>query len=143
MVKDNTKKINLYSIRYKNSMQPVDWKYYTKFYPNKPKAIQQLRLHTGLGLKEAKEVVDEIYLKVENGEVERRADNTVYSQAAYDKHAQMRREDMMTYSSQKREKVKKSGPTIGQGIGCGCFTILYIFFGTIFKVTSNYSKKRW
>ena len=35
------KKINLYNIRYKNSMQPIDWAYYTKFYPEKVKAFVQ------------------------------------------------------------------------------------------------------
>ena len=72
-------------------MQPVDWKYYTKFYPDKAKAIYQLRLDTGLTLKEAKEIIDEIFLKIENGEVERRADNTVYSQTAYEKYVQLER----------------------------------------------------
>ena len=140
MVKDNTKKINLYSIRYKNSMQPVDWKYYTKFYPNKPKAIQQLRLHTGLGLKEAKEVVDEIFARVERGEIERQEDNTEYSQAAYDNCYEMSREEKGSYYD--NDEWKTVGTAVGKGIGCGCFTVLSIFFGTIFTLTGNYSKKR-
>ena len=136
----NNKKINLYSIRYKNSMEPVDWKYYTKFYPNNAKAIQQLRLHTGLGLKEAKEVVDEIFARVERGEVERRVDNTEYSQAAYDNYKKVNREETRNYYD--NTEWKKVGAAAGKGIGCGCFTILYLIFGTIFTLTGNYSKKR-
>ena len=75
MAKDTNKKIDLYSIYYKNSMKPIDWKYYTKFYPEKAKAIQALRLDTGLSLTDAKAVMDEIFSRLEKGQVEKQPSN--------------------------------------------------------------------
>lgn len=63
------KKINLYNIRYRNSMQPIDWAYYTKFYPEKVKAIKELRMDTGISLKDGKDVIEEIFARLERGEV--------------------------------------------------------------------------
>lgn len=39
--------------------------------PNKAQAIQQLRLGTGLSLSEGKDVIDEIFARVERGEFEK------------------------------------------------------------------------
>ena len=86
MANTQNKQVNLHNIRYKNSMKPIDWAYYTKFYPEKTKAIQALRLDTGLGLKEAKEVVEEIFARLEKGEVEKRKVNAEY-QAPKNQHA--------------------------------------------------------
>ena len=65
-------KINLCNIRYKNSMQPIDWAYYTKFYPEKAKAIRELRIDTGVSLSEGKDVIEEIFARFERGEVQQR-----------------------------------------------------------------------
>ena len=69
------KKINLYNIRYKNSMQLIDWAYYTKFYPEKVKAIKELRMDTGISLKDGKDAVEEIFARLERGEVQQRPAN--------------------------------------------------------------------
>lgn len=39
--------------------------------PNKAQAIQQLRLDTSLSLSEGKDVIDEIFARVERGEFEK------------------------------------------------------------------------
>jgi ribosomal protein L7/L12 len=39
--------------------------------PNKAQAIQKLRLDTGLSLSEGKDVIDEIFARVERDEVEK------------------------------------------------------------------------
>lgn len=124
MAKTEPKKVNLYTVRYKNSMQPIDWKYYTMFYPNKSKAIQQLRLDTGISLSEGKDVVDEIYARVERGEVDVRPLN---KEASY-----------QNTKASSNEGLKTAGKTTG----CCLFGIFYIIFGVIFKLTSSYSKKR-
>ena len=124
MAKTEPKKVNLYTVRYKNSMQPIDWIYYTKFYPNKAQAIQQLRLDTGLSLSEGKDVIDEIFARVERGEVEKLPSN-------------------MESTYQKPRNSSNEGlKTAGKTTGCCLFGIFYIFFGVIFKLTSSYSKKR-
>lgn len=43
----------------------------TKTEPNKAQAIQQLRLDTVLSLSEGKDVIDEIFARVERGEFEK------------------------------------------------------------------------
>ena len=55
------KKINLYNIRYKNSMKPIDWSYYTKFFPDRDRAVQALCMDTDLKKSEANDVVTEIF----------------------------------------------------------------------------------
>ena len=69
------KKIDLYNIRYKDSMKPIDWAYYTKFYPEKVKAIKELRMDTGISLKDGKDAVEEIFARLERGEVQQRPAN--------------------------------------------------------------------
>lgn len=119
------KKIDLYNIRYKDSMKPIDWTYYTKFYPEKTKAIQALRLDTGLSLKEGKDVVDEIFARLERGEVQQRPAN---AEAPY-------KEPDISYG----EGLKN----VGKGAGCCLFSIFYIIIGVIFSLAGiNIGKKR-
>ena len=124
MAKDTNKKIDLYRIYYKNSMKPIDWKYYTKFYPEKAKAIQALRLDTGLSLTDAKAVMDEIFSRLEKGQVEKQPSN---AEPSYQPSKESYKEDLKT---------------AGKVTGCCLFGIIYIFFGAIFKLTSEYSGKR-
>ena len=124
MAKDTNKKIDLYRIYYKNSMKPIDWKYYTKFYPEKAKAIQALRLDTGLSLTDAKSIMDEIFLKVEQGQVKKQPSN---AETAY---------------QPSKESSNENLKTAGKVTGCCLFSIIYTFFGAIFKLTSEYSGKR-
>ena len=92
--------------------------------PNKAQAIQQLRLDTGLSLSEGKDVIDEIFARVERGEVEKLPSN-------------------MESTYQKPRNSSNEGlKTAGKTTGCCLFGIFYIFFGVIFKLTSSYSKKR-
>ena len=119
------KKINLYNIRYKDSMQPIDWTYYTKFYPEKAKAIQALRIDTGLSLKEGKDVIDEIFARLERGEVQQRPAN---AEAPY-------KEPDVSYG----EGLKN----VGKGAGCCLFSIFYIMIGVVFSLAGiNIGKKR-
>ena len=119
------KKINLYNIRYKNSMQPIDWTYYTKFYPEKAKAIQALRIDTGLSLKEGKDVIDEIFERLERGEVQQRPAN---AEAPY-------KEPDVSYGDGLKN--------VGKGAGCCLFSIFYIIIGVIFSLAGiNIGKKR-
>lgn len=119
------KKIDLYNIRYKDSMKPIDWTYYTKFYPEKTKAIQALRLDTGLSLKEGKDVVDEIFARLERGEVQQRP---AKAEAPY-------KEPDISYG----EGLKN----VRKGAGCYLFSIFYIIIGVIFSLAGiNIGKKR-
>ena len=119
------KKIDLYNIRYKDSMKPIDWTYYTKFYPEKTKAIQVLRLDTGLSLKEGKDVIDEIFARLERGEVQQRPANA---------EAPCKEPDI-SYG----EGLKN----VGKGAGCCLFSIFYIIIGVIFSLAGiNIGKKR-
>lgn len=116
--------MNLSNIYYKDSMQPIDWTYYPKFYPEKVKAIKELRLDTGLSLKDAKEVIEEIFARLERGEVAKCAPDT---ESPYQKPEKPRGEGL-----------KKAGK-----VGGGClFFIVYIIFGVIFSLTGRYSRKR-
>ena len=138
MANTQNKQVNLHNIRYKNSMKPIDWVYYTKFYPEKTKAIQALRLDTGLGLKEAKEVVEEIFARLEKGEVEKRKVNAEYQapknqQAHYYSDSEYQGVDAAT-----KEDLKKAGRVTG----CCLLAIPYIFFGVIFKLVEMYSGKK-
>lgn len=119
------KKIDLYNIRYKDSMKLINWTYYTKFYPEKTKAIQVLRLDTGLSLKEGKDVIDEIFARLERGEVQQRPAN---AEAPY-------KEPDISYG----EGLKNGG----KGAGCCLFSIFYIIIGVIFSLAGiNIGKKR-
>ena len=119
------KKIDLYNIRYKDSMKLIDWTYYTKFYPEKTKAIQVLRLDTGLSLKEGKDVIDEIFARLERGEVQQRPAN---AEAPY-------KEPDISYG----EGLKN----VGKGAGCFLFSIFYIIIGVVFSLAGiNIGKKR-
>lgn len=119
------KKIDLYNIRYKDSMKLIDWTYYTKFYPEKTKAIQVLRLDTGLSLKEGKDVIDEIFARLERGEVQQRPAN---AEAPY------------------KEPEVSSGEGLknaGKGAVCCLFSIFYIIIGVVFSLAGiNIGKKR-
>ena len=119
------KKINLYNIRYKNSMQPIDWAYYTKFYPEKVKAIKELRMDTGISLKDGKDAVEEIFARLERGEVQQRPAN---AEAPY------------------KEPEVSSGEglkNVGKGAGCCLFSIFYIIIGVVFSLAGiNIGKKR-
>ena len=137
MNKTEEKPINLHSIRYKNSMKPIDWAYYTKFYPEKTKAIQALRLDTGLGLAEAKKVVEEIFARLEQGEVEQRKPNPEYVPR---KERPVFSEYQQTYKSANASPKKKTKAK--KVIGLGCLSVAYIFAGTIFKLTEEYSGKK-
>lgn len=119
------KKINLYNIRYKNSMQPIDWAYYTKFYPEKSKAIQALRDDTGLSLTDAENVIKEIFARLERGEVQQRPAN---AEASYKKP-----------EVSSGEGLKNAG----KGAGCCLFSIFYIIIGVVFSLAGiNIGKKR-
>ena len=119
------KKIDLYNIRYKDSMKLIDWTYYTKFYPEKTKAIQVLRLDTGLSLKEEKDVIDEIFARLERGEVQQRP---AHAEAPY-------KEPDISYG----EGLKN----VGKGAGCCLFSIFYIIIGVVFSLAGiNIGKKR-
>lgn len=140
MAKERNKSINLYQIRYKDSMKPIDWRYYTKFYPAKTKAIQGLRLDTGLGLAVAKEAVEEIFARLERGEVEKVPANTEYDAKMYAKDLH----DSASSDTSAQADLKK----VGQGIGCGCIAIIYIFFRVIFNLAmptkgKRRRRKRW
>ena len=117
-------KINLCNIRYKNSMQPIDWAYYTKFYPEKAKAIRELRIDTGVSLSEGKDVIEEIFARFERGEVQQRPADAESPYKAPD----------VNYG----EGLKKAG----KGVGCCLFSIFYIIFRAIFSLTGKYSGKR-
>ena len=136
---------NLYTIRYKNSMQPIDWVHYTKFYPEKTKAIQMLRLDTGLGLKEAKDVVDEIFSRLERGEVEQRKPNAEYDPSKHPIEYNDFESSLFQGSSSAANDELKA---VGKGIGCGCFTIVYFCISLIFKLAGigtgrKSRRKRW
>ena len=119
------KKINLYNIRYNDSMQPIDWAYYTKFYPEKAKAIKVLRMDTGISLKDGKDAVEEIFARLERGEVQQRPAN---AEAPY--------KESEVYSG---EGLKNAG----KGAGCCLFSIFYIIIGVIFSLAGiNIGKKR-
>lgn len=118
------KKVNLYNIRYKDSMQPINWAYYTKFYPEKVKAIKVLRVDTGLSLAEAKEVIEEIFSRLERGESQQRPANAEAPYKAQD----------VSYG----EDLKKAGKVTG----CCLFSVFYIIFGMIFNLTGKYSGKK-
>lgn len=118
------KKINLYNIRYKDSMNPIDWKYYTKFYPEKARAIQALRLDTDLSLTDAKFVIEEIFSRLEQGQIEKQPSNAEHT------------------SQPSKKSSNEDLKTTGKVTGCCLFSIIYIFFGAIFKLTSEYSGKR-
>ena len=119
------KKINLYNIRYKDSMKPIDWAYYTKFYPERVKAIQVLRDDTGLSLTDAENVIKEIFARLERGEVQQRPAN---AEASY------------------KEPEVSSGEGLknaGKGAGCCLFSIFYIIIGVVFSLAGiNIGKKR-
>lgn len=121
VMKNNVKSIDLYSIRFKNSMKPIDWTYYTKFYPNKTKAIQVLRLDTGLGLADAKVVVEEIFARLNRGDVEQRETNA---------------EHIVESNRPKVSNLKKVGK--GAVVAGGLAT--YMGLGVIAKLTSKYMK---
>lgn len=131
--------VNLYNIRYKNSMKPIDWVYYTKFYPEKTEAIQALHLDTGLGLADAKEVVDEIFSRLERGEAEQRKANAEYSSKRYNSTYNNHQYSEINNSN---EELKNDLKKVGMGIGCGCFSIIYIFFGVIFRLAGVSSGKK-
>lgn len=115
------------NICYKNTTAPVDWTYYARFYPEKTKAIQRLRLDTGLGLKEAKEIVEEIFSKHEQGTLGSGSSLNCISENNY-----------QNAPSSANEGWKKAG----KGMGCGCFTLIVVFLGSIFKLAGMYSGKR-
>ena len=121
VMKKNEKNVDLYSIRYKNSMKPVDWTYYTKFYPNKPNAIQALRLDTGLGLAEAKDVIDEIFARLNRGEVKQREANA---------------EHVIEPNTTTKDTLKKAG----KGAAAVGGLTAYFGLGVIAKLTSKYMK---
>ena len=129
----NNKKINLYNIRYKNSMKPIDWSYYTKFFPDRDRAVQALCMDTDLKNSEANDVVTEIFGRLINGEVEQRRANAEYSGTRYNSSYN----DYSTKTSS-----FDSSSNIGKGIGCGCFSILYLFFGAIFSLVGIYHGKK-
>lgn len=139
MSEKENKKINLYNIRYKNSMKPIDWAYYTKFYPEKLEAIRELWLDTGLGLKEAKEVVEEIFARLEKGEVEQRKANA--------EHDPSKKYDRLDYNygeykginSTTKEAMKKCSILTGFCL----LAIPYIIIGVIFNLAGiDFGKKR-
>lgn len=127
------KKVDLYSLKYKNSRKPIDWTYYTQFYPNITEAIKVLRLDTGLGLKDAKDVIDEIFRRIEKEEIKLQKSAVDNSEVEAARH-----EDKLIGA----ENRKKAAKTVGKGVGLGIFTIGYTFFGTIFKLTEMYSGKK-
>ena len=122
------KNINIYSIRYKNSMKPIDWTYYTKFYPEKAKAIYALRFDTGLDLTDAKDVVEEIFTRLERGEAEQRESNAECKIKNYSNRALFPRNGEL-------KKMGKGALIIG-----GLTT--YMGLGAIAKLTSKYMKKK-
>ena len=132
------KRINLYNIRYKNSMKPIDWAYYTKFYPETAKAIHALRLDTGLGLKEAKKVVEEIFARLERGEVEQRKANAEYVGSKKYHGSDYNTGEYRGMDPDTKEDLKKAGKVTG----CCLLAIPYIFLGVIFKLAGMYTGKK-
>ena len=75
-IKENSKKddtVQKNEIHKKKEQKSVD--YYSKFYPHKVIAIKELRLDTGMGLAEAKNVIEELFSKID-AENEKQAENT-------------------------------------------------------------------
>ena len=120
--------INLYNIRRKNSMQPIDWRYYTGFYPEKEVAATALHMDTDLSMEEAREVIDEIYNRVERGEVEIQERSTRYFG-----------------DCNSDVEFKEDMKNVGKGVGCGGLVVIYIFLSAIFSlagVTSGRKRRR-
>ena len=49
-----------------NFLDYINWGFYGKYYPDKLLAIKELRLNTDMGLKEAKDIIDELFQKIES-----------------------------------------------------------------------------
>ena len=125
---EKRKVVDLYSIRYKNSMKPIEWTYYTKFYPQKSDAIYALRLDTELNLTEAKAVVEEIFSRVERGEVELCEANT-------ENHVK-------EYVRESKSSSKRTLKAVGKGVVAVGGLTAYFGIGVIAKLTSKYMKKK-
>ena len=136
---DRNGKMDLYNIRYKNSMEPIDWGYYTKFYPEKVKAIHALRLDTNLDLKDAKEVVEEIFARLERGEVEQRKANAEHVASKKEKQFNCNYEEYNTINTY----TEKTSRNSSVHLGCCLLAIPYIAIGIIFNLAGiNVGKKR-
>ena len=103
------------------------------------KAIQALRLDTGLGLKEAKEVVEEIFARLEKGEVEQRKANAEYDASKKYRGADYNYVEHRGMDPATKEDLKKAGRVTG----CCLLAIPYIFLAVIFKLAGiDLGKKR-
>ena len=122
------KVVDLNSIRYENSMQPIDWAYYTKFYPEKLQAIKEIRLDTGISLAEGKAAIEEIFARLERGEIEQREANAENKAVEY-----------INESESTSDGTLKA---IGKGALFTGGLLAYVGLGIIAKLTSDYMKKK-
>ena len=138
--KKEEKKIDLYTIRYKNSMKPIDWGYYTKYYPEKVQAIYALRLDTNLSLADAQAVIEEIFDRIERGEVSKR-------EIPVDDPQEKKRRDEYAktitdnYYGDNNSSVGKGIKAAGKGMLVAGGLTAYFGLGVIAKLTSKYMKK--
>ena len=92
---------------------------YMQYYPDKPKAIRRLRIDTGMGLAEAKQIVDSLF------------DDCEETCAPRDAKASARQENAQHIAN-----------TVARGIGMAALATGYLGFRVIGMLTKRYSGRR-
>ena len=145
---------------------------YRRFYPDKIRAIQALRIDTGMDLVEAKRVIDDLFgtsdtaawgmksadtVKVDVRSVAKRhypykgnAIRALCSEGMNEREARIAIEEAFSKigeekrraEEERQKKVQKAVKTVGKGVGLAALTTGYIGLSTIAKLTKPYVKKR-
>lgn len=145
---------------------------YRRFYPDKIRAIQALRIDTGMGPVEAKRVIDDLFSTADTAawgvnsadtvEVDVRslakrhypskgnAIRALCSEGVNEREARIAIEEaFLEIGEEKRraeeerqKKLQKAVKTVGKGVGLAALTTGYIGLSTIAKLTKPYVKKR-
>ena len=102
-------------------------------------------MDTDLSMEEAREVIDEIYGRVERGEVKPRKQNAQYSGTrrtnSYSNYGYSNSYDA---DAELKEDIKK----VGKGLGCGFLVVVYTFLSVIFALAgvsagTKRRRRRW
>lgn len=120
------------------SINNLEWGYYGKFYPQKVLAIKELRLDTGMSLKDAKDIIDELFDKIE-AQVENNVDDAMKQsiKSPYTYEAFEREKNLYNQRNVKRRKPQnmkvENTKTVNRkeensGSGCCLVSLLLLVF---------------